>query len=483
MKTSLRDGLMHSLVRHLPFETMAYKPAVLFINGEFWGIANIRERFDTKFFESKFNVDEDEVDQLSGNAAIEEGSATHYNAMLNYIRNGGVSDMVRYRYIQTQMNTESFKYYNLAQIYYNNRDWPHNNIEYWRGQAEYDPNEGPGRDGRWRWLMKDTDFGMAWTDRHTEGTYAWQVAQNYLDFATREGHWSTFLLYELLKNEEFKSEFINGYRDLMNTAFRKERVLNQLEVLRSTIEPQAEEHLNRWGNSTHRWSMPKDLAEWNTNVSFIRRFVDDREAFVNEHFIEKFDLGDLYPIRVSVNDTTMGFIKVNKTNLVHPTPGLSRMDYPNTFEMQYFEGHPITVKAVAKDGFEFSHWVDGVTDVDSVVVSGPVNALVAVFKPTGSVSIDDPSIDLPSDFTLEQNYPNPFNPSTQVQFSLPEAGNVQLDVLDINGKLLYTHLNRDFIVGTHQTTIRMDNYASGAYLIVLRGPQGLIQTRLMTLLK
>lgn len=483
MKTSLRDGLMHTLVRHLPFETMAYRPAVLFINGEFWGIANIRERFDTKFFESKFDVDEDEVDQLSGNAVIEEGNADHYLTMLNYIRNGGVTEMQRYRYIQTQMNTESFKYYNLAQIYYNNRDWPHNNIEYWRGQAQYDPNEGPGRDGRWRWLMKDTDFGMAWTDRHTEGTYNWQVSQDYLDFATRAGHWSTFLLYELLQNEEFKHDFINGYRDLMNTAFRKERVLSVLEELRSTIEPHAEEHLQRWGNSSHRWSMPKDLAEWNTNVNYIRRFVNDREAFVNEHFIEKFELGELYPMRVAVNDTTRGFIRVNKTELIRPTPGLTRMDYPNTFEMQYFEGHPVTVKAVAFDGYEFSHWVDGLIDADSIIVTGPINELVAVFRPTSSVSVEDPKSELPTKLELQQNYPNPFNPSTQVQFSLPEGGNVRLYVMDINGKLLFTHLNRDFVAGTHQTTIRMDNYASGAYIIMLRSPHGEVQTRLITLLK
>ncbi len=483
MKTSLRDGLMHTLVRHLPFETMAYRPAVLFINGEFWGIANIRERFDTKFLESKFDVDEEEVDQLSGNASIEEGNADHYLAMLNYIRNGGVSDTQRYRYIQTQMDTESFKYYNLAQIYYNNRDWPHNNIEYWRRQTEFDPNEHPGRDGRWRWLMKDTDFGMAWTDRHTEATYNWQVSQDYLNYATRSGHWSTFLLHELLKNEEFRHDFINGYRDLMNTAFRKDRVLTVLEELRSTIEPYAEEHLHRWGNSTHRWSMPRDLAEWNTNVNYIRRFINDREDFVDEDFMEKFNLGELYPIRVAVNDTTRGYIRVNKTELIRPTPGLQRMDYPYTFEMQYFEGHPVTVKAIAYDGYEFSHWIDGSTDADSVIVTGPRNEIVAVFKPSNSVSVDDPQSDLPNNFTLQQNYPNPFNPSTQVQFSLPEGGNVRVDVMDINGKLLFTHLNRDYVAGTHQTTIRMDDYASGAYIIMLRSPQGVIQTRLMTLLK
>ena len=483
MKTAFRDGFMHTLVRHLPFETMAFKPAVLFLNGEFWGIANIRERYDKFYLSTKFDVNEDGVDHLSGNAGVEEGSADHYNSMLDYIRNGGVSSMVRYRYIQTQMDTESFKYYNLANIYYNNRDWPHNNIEFWRSQSDYDATEGPGRDGRWRWMMFDTDFGFAWTDRHTEATYNWQVSQDYLTQATRPNHWSTFLLHELMKNEEFKHEFINGYRDLMNTAFRKERVLNVLESLRSTIEPYAEEHLHRWGNSDHRWSMPKDLNEWNTNVNYMRRFANDREAFVDEHFIEKYNLGDLYAIDVSVNDTTMGFIRVNKTDLMYPTPGLERMDYPNSFEMNYFDGHPITIKAIPFDGYEFSHWLNDQADVDSLSISGPTSEIVAVFKRPLTVSVDDSDINLPINFELFQNYPNPFNPSTQIQFSLPHDGRIKMDVFDVNGKLLFTQLDREYVAGTHQTTIKMDEFSSGAYLIVLKSPDGIIQTRLMTLLK
>ena len=75
MKTSLRDGFMQTLVRHLPFETLAYKPAVLFLNGEFWGIANIRERYDKFYLSTNFDVDEDNIDYLTGNASVEEGTA------------------------------------------------------------------------------------------------------------------------------------------------------------------------------------------------------------------------------------------------------------------------------------------------------------------------------------------------------------------------------------------------------------------------
>lgn len=483
MKTSLRDGFMQTLVRHLPFETLAYKPAVLFLNGEFWGIANIRERYDKFYLSTNFDVDEDNIDYLTGNASVEEGTADHYNAMLNYIRNGGVSSMDRYHYVQTQMDTESFKYYNLANIYYNNRDWPHNNIDFWRNKVDYDPNAGPGVDGRWRWMMFDTDFGFAWTDRHTDATYNWQVSQDYLSQASRPNHWSSFLLYELLKNDEFKRDFINAYRDLMNTTFRKKRVLEVLEYLRSKLEPYAEEHLNRWGNSDHRWSMPKNITEWNTNVNYMRRFADEREYFVNEHFSDKFNLGDLYPIQVSVNDTSMGYIRVNKTDLIHPTPGLERLDYPNSFEMKYFEGHPISVYAIPFEGYEFSHWLNDQSDIDSLSISAPTSEIVAVFKRPSSVSVDEQGLNLPSSFILHQNYPNPFNPSTMIQFSLPKGGKIKMDVYDMYGKLLFTQLEREFSAGTHLTTIRMREYSSGSYLIMLRSPEGIIQTRLMTLLK
>lgn len=483
MKTSLRDGFMQTLVRHLPFETLAYKPAVLFLNGEFWGIANIRERYDKFYLSTNFDVDEDNIDYLTGNASVEEGTADHYNAMLNYIRNGGVSSMDRYHYVQTQMDTESFKYYNLANIYYNNRDWPHNNIDFWRNKVDYDPNAGPGVDGRWRWMMFDTDFGFAWTDRHTDATYNWQVSQDYLSQASRPNHWSSFLLYELLKNDEFKRDFINAYRDLMNTTFRKKRVLEVLEYLRSKLEPYAEEHLNRWGNSDHRWSMPKNITEWNTNVNYMRRFADEREHFVNEHFSDKFNLGDLYPIQVAVNDTSMGYIRVNKTDLIHPTPGLERLDYPSSFEMKYFEGHPISIYAIPFEGYEFSHWLNDQSDIDSLSISAPTSEIVAVFKRPSSVSVDEQGLNLPSSFKLHQNYPNPFNPSTMIQFSLPKGGKIKMDVYDMYGKLLFTQLEREFSAGTHQTTIRMREYSSGLYIISLRSPEGINQTRLMTLLK
>lgn len=69
--TMFRDGLMQSLVQHKEhLATQAFRPTVVFINGEYWGIHNLRERYDRHYLGSTFGADPDNVDYLEGNAEV-----------------------------------------------------------------------------------------------------------------------------------------------------------------------------------------------------------------------------------------------------------------------------------------------------------------------------------------------------------------------------------------------------------------------------
>src|SRR5699024_2862885 len=59
--TLMRDGLMHELVKHLDVDVQAYEPAIVLINGEYWGIHNIRERLNKHFIKTKYNINKDEL--------------------------------------------------------------------------------------------------------------------------------------------------------------------------------------------------------------------------------------------------------------------------------------------------------------------------------------------------------------------------------------------------------------------------------------
>jgi hypothetical protein len=98
-----------------------------------------------------------------------------------------------------------------------------------------------------------------------------------------------------------------------------------------------------------------------------------------------------------------------------------------------------------------------------------------------AVSIEDEN-DSPRNFALSQNYPNPFNPATQIQYTIPESGMVQLDVFNIMGQRVATLVSETMNAGTHTVSFDASNLASGMYLYRLQAGS-VVLTKKMTLLK
>jgi hypothetical protein len=88
----------------------------------------------------------------------------------------------------------------------------------------------------------------------------------------------------------------------------------------------------------------------------------------------------------------------------------------------------------------------------------------------------------PSSFALYQNFPNPFNPSTQIRFTVPEAGRVILSVYDLAGRIVAEPLNGYVMAGTHTVEIDGRSLATGTYVFRVRG-QGGDASRKMVLIR
>jgi hypothetical protein len=241
--TYFRDAAIQEMVKHMHIETMAHQPSVLFLNGEYWGIMNIRERFDKHYLSRKFSIDENSIDLLEGNMWPVEGDNHHYKETMDYIRQHGVQDESRYEYIKTRISTESYIDYLIAQLFATNTDWPGNNIKFWRYKTdEYLPDAGHGKDGRWRWMLFDTDFGFGIYNPEAYTT-------NMLEFATDPAgpdwpnpEWSTFLFRSLVENETFRTEFITRYCDQLNSALLPEVTKSVIYTMQERLEPEMENH-------------------------------------------------------------------------------------------------------------------------------------------------------------------------------------------------------------------------------------------------
>jgi hypothetical protein len=80
---------------------------------------------------------------------------------------------------------------------------------------------------------------------------------------------------------------------------------------------------------------------------------------------------------------------------------------------------------------------------------------------------------VPSKYSLQQNYPNPFNPVTVIKYSVPEAGNINLEIFDITGKLVRTLVSTFRLSGNYESVWngrddRGMNVPSGVYIYKLQ---------------
>ena len=161
--TMFRDAYASSLVADLTdvgniidrpkLYTQGYRPAILYLNGEYWGIHNIRERIDKRYLKTHFNLNEDEVDFLDNQREIREGTIDDWEALTTYLENNSLSTQSNFDYVADNVDIEDYLDYIAFNVYIDNHDWPENNNRRWREKAA---------GSKWRWIIKDLDFSLGY---------------------------------------------------------------------------------------------------------------------------------------------------------------------------------------------------------------------------------------------------------------------------------------------------------------------------------
>lgn len=476
--TYFRDAMMQRIVGHLNVDTQAYQPVMVFLNGEFWGIHNMRERYDKHYLERVHDADPDNIDLLTENATAKEGDNEHYLAMMEFVKNQDLSDSTNYRELQTMMDTENYIDYLLANIFVGNSDWPGNNIDYWRARTDsFEPEKGE-LDGRWRWLIFDLDFGFYLYGqgpdynslRHTLGL---------LRHAHGNPTWSTELFRNLMENEEFYWQFFSRMMDQLNTAFKPNITVSIIQEMADYIAPEMPFHIERWSEPSGGFSGWQGRVD-NELIYFAR----ERPDFVKNH-IRSHVGGQFHPLIVDVSDPEVAEITVNTIALDQSTKGLHHQPFP--WEGSYLSSLPVRLKANSSDDdIPFSYWEvqgDVVTDKEIDVIIDERTFIRAVYNqdPPDPVSTPD-EMNNPDQLELQQNFPNPFNPSTNIQYSIPESGFVQLHVYDVTGRRIDQLVDEYQSAGTHSISFDASGLASGVYLYRLEINSSQLQ-RVMTVVK
>lgn len=353
-KTHFRDAFMVSLLDNWDIEKQDARPAHVYINGKYWGIYNIREKVNRHFIADHHELHKDSIDLIEHQHTTKRGSRQHYLRMLRYMERNDLSIPAHYAYIQSQMDVENFMQYQIAQIYFDNRD-AGGNIKFWRPQT---------KNGKWRWILYDTDWGFGLHDKkaYKNNSLAFHTEPNGPSWPNPD--WSTFILRQLLKNENFRNDFVNRFSDELNTTFKSERVEKRIDEFFALYEPEIDRQIDRW-------NLLK--KEWKNQVYQLRVFGRKRPEYVRMHLMEEFDTGSLS--HLSVETTKGGKVIINNNVNIADQP----------FSGQYFSNIPISIKAKPNYGYRFVGWKgipveDGVFEAN-LLLRKKATKITAVFEP------------------------------------------------------------------------------------------------------
>jgi hypothetical protein len=259
-KTHILDGMVSTLAQGLNIDTQAYRPVVVYLNGDYWGIYDLREKINTSFLADHHQgVDKKDIDLLEANAIVKDGSNSDYLNLINFIKTHNLSDQNNYLEAVKQIDTSSLIDYIVTELYIGNSDWPSHNYRYWKAKGDF---------SKWRWIIYDSDLSF--------GDYKEDTVKRFVDYKGKgdDSLYISYLFRELMKNQQFRSEFKNRADYLLTHTFQSDQVIQTIDNIRKQVEPEMPTHLKKWGGT---------MKDWENNVNQLKEFAQNRPQYLKEY--------------------------------------------------------------------------------------------------------------------------------------------------------------------------------------------------------
>ncbi len=370
--THFRDAMVTGLVRNVNDvsntieEPIIYgqadRPSIVYLNGEYWGIYNIRERMDKRYIKNRFDEDDDEIDFLENESEVREGDFNEWNTFEDFFINNDLSNDNNFAQLTEQLDPDHYRDYIVFNLFVDNADWPGNNNRYWKKR---DSNE------KWRWLTWDLDFSFGLFNHDDPGNFNSAYFQanslerllNPTDFLWPNPRWATDLFNNMLDNDQWRYDLINRMADQLNVLYTPERMNARISQYRDEYAPEIQEHHDLWSSG---------FQVWNENVQKLRTFANGRPNVVREDFVSAFDeISGTTNLTVNLNPANRGSVAFSTINVAENIA---------PFSGTYFRGIPIPVRAIPNRGYVLNNW-SGALNGDN-----PLESLTVVFNSNSNLT-------------------------------------------------------------------------------------------------
>lgn len=267
----IRDRLASSLSENLGVDYQRGRYAIVYYNGKYFGLHDLRERSNEHYFETHYGMDAKKIDLLDANDKVSEGSADDYITLMKWLETHSLDNEENYNYLASQIDIDNYINYMAVETFADNRDWPGNNLKKWRNTSSQT---------KWKFFLYDLDWGFG-------GGYS-KTNSSIFDYLTSEtgecfqnNPKYTLLFRNLLKNDQFKTTFINRMQKLLKTNFETQNVLNKIDKMTNEIKTEISRDQERW---------LLDIDYMNRHFEIIKKFATDRPKTIYSELLNFFEL-------------------------------------------------------------------------------------------------------------------------------------------------------------------------------------------------
>lgn len=440
----MRDRLNNKTVQKMcNIDIMDGKPCVLFINGKYWGVYEIREKEDKNYIANNHNVDPDKLDFLEFDGNIIEGSNKGFFDMVNFIGSANMSLQTNYDSARKLLDIANFADYFIAETYIINIDWLGtytNNIKFWRTNKPV---------SKWRYVFWDTDLSMSFLPWY-DGADTTNMLNRAINPPTANPH--SIMLKSMLNNTEFRNYFVDRYCDMMNTIYRPHKFRKKAEDMHDEMLPEMGRHFNLWGG-TSPWpnfiGRSDNVPEWENHIDSMVQFMYSRPNIARAQIQSQFGLIKPVDIGLAVDPPGAGQIQIS-TIIPDSLP----------WSGIYFDGVPVTMTQLTNPGYKFLYW----RAANNTFSGDNLNSAITYDLDTNEVFT---AYYRALDYYFDVS-PNPFNGSTTITFELPEDMQASIKLYDLLGQKVADVVSDLSVTkaGVHSITLDAEalSLASGFYM-------------------
>ena len=346
------DALGGAILEGSGLDYQRSRQVVVFYNGEYFGIHDMRERFNKNYVETNYGIDASTVEVIKhlGKQITSNTTTANYESLLNLAASNNFSgeNNAKYNEIKTMMDVGNFADYMAAEIYIHNGDWPNNNVRAWRSP-----------DQPYKFMVYDLDHGFDWTwsvNSFGSGTnmFKWIKQGGRPDGSCYTSDENSFnngkekcfhvLYVRLIKNPDFKRLFINRSAMMLQNYLNAQVVESVRATMAGSIDrDEAERDLAANGQKD------RGYGHFSVSNSSLTEWAQERDGTVVSQYQSEFGLGDM--VSISVKASGSGSVLLEGRKL------------PATYSGTFFSGNQVELTAVPSGSAVFTGW-SGCTPVN-----------------------------------------------------------------------------------------------------------------------